>query len=145
MFFFYCVFLMIRLPPRSTRTYTLFPYTTLFRSVDRHGAAGYFRSRTGGPASDRGGGAGKGAALCRARHCRTGWSDCHDRGKGAGRRGGANGLVPFPVVAGRPTELFSLSVVGSRYIFAKCLDFDRAASCAGTCAVTHKHIGEKKC
>src|SRR3546814_9426984 len=24
---------MIRLPPRSTRTYTLFPYTTLFRSA----------------------------------------------------------------------------------------------------------------
>src|SRR3546814_8179706 len=24
---------MIRQPPRSTRTYTLFPYTTLFRSV----------------------------------------------------------------------------------------------------------------
>src|SRR3546814_3985367 len=41
---------MIRLPPRSTRTDTLFPYTTLFRSVaclgDRHehGAA------TAGPA-----------------------------------------------------------------------------------------------
>src|SRR3546814_7171231 len=30
MFFF---FLMIRRPPRSTRTDTLFPYTTLFRSV----------------------------------------------------------------------------------------------------------------
>src|SRR3546814_4760898 len=29
-------FLMIRRPPRSTRTDTLFPYTTLFRSVD-HG------------------------------------------------------------------------------------------------------------
>src|SRR3546814_19837879 len=29
MFFF---FLIIRQPPRSTRTYTLFPYTTLFRS-----------------------------------------------------------------------------------------------------------------
>src|SRR3546814_4673327 len=27
---------MIRLPPRSTRTDTLFPYTTLFRSI-RHG------------------------------------------------------------------------------------------------------------
>src|SRR3546814_8218252 len=27
-------FLMIRLPPRSTRTDTLFPYTTLFRSND---------------------------------------------------------------------------------------------------------------
>src|SRR3546814_11999325 len=30
MFFFF--FFMIRRPPRSTRTYTLFPYTTLFRS-----------------------------------------------------------------------------------------------------------------
>src|SRR3546814_9183435 len=28
-------FLMIRRPPRSTRTDTLFPYTTLFRSSDR--------------------------------------------------------------------------------------------------------------
>src|SRR3546814_324301 len=28
----YFFFLMIRLPPRSTRTDTLFPYTTLFRS-----------------------------------------------------------------------------------------------------------------
>src|SRR3546814_5220442 len=33
----FCFFLMIRRPPRSTRTDTLFPYTTLFRSpaVDR--------------------------------------------------------------------------------------------------------------
>src|SRR3546814_20459307 len=31
-YLFYCFFLMIRRPPRSTRTYTLFPYTTLFRS-----------------------------------------------------------------------------------------------------------------
>src|SRR3546814_18998925 len=29
-------FLMIRRPPRSTRTDTLFPYTTLFRSLCRH-------------------------------------------------------------------------------------------------------------
>src|SRR3546814_1319078 len=29
-------FLMIRRPPRSTRTDTLFPYTTLFRSVPMH-------------------------------------------------------------------------------------------------------------
>src|SRR3546814_7656965 len=28
----YCFFIMIRRPPRSTRTDTLFPYTTLFRS-----------------------------------------------------------------------------------------------------------------
>src|SRR3546814_20224599 len=31
-FFFFC-FLMIRRPPISTRTDTLFPYTTLFRSI----------------------------------------------------------------------------------------------------------------
>src|SRR3546814_15375807 len=39
--FSYCLFfLMIRRPPRSTRTDTLFPYTTLFRSiyVDPHAA-----------------------------------------------------------------------------------------------------------
>src|SRR3546814_5952781 len=35
MFTWYCFFffLMIRRPPRSTRTDTLFPYTTLFRSI----------------------------------------------------------------------------------------------------------------
>src|SRR3546814_18322910 len=35
-------FLMIRRPPRSTRTDTLFPYTTLFRSIGRRagGASG---------------------------------------------------------------------------------------------------------
>src|SRR3546814_1126507 len=31
----YVFFFMIRLPPSSTRTDTLFPYTTLFRSADR--------------------------------------------------------------------------------------------------------------
>src|SRR3546814_15315673 len=36
MFFF---FLMIRRPPRSTRTDTLFPYTTLFRSGRRPGGS----------------------------------------------------------------------------------------------------------
>src|SRR3546814_13502457 len=34
LFFF---FLMIRRPPRSTRTDTLFPYTTLFRSIRMQG------------------------------------------------------------------------------------------------------------
>src|SRR3546814_13060738 len=32
-------FFMLRLPPRSTRTYTLLPYTTLFRSDPRPVAA----------------------------------------------------------------------------------------------------------
>src|SRR3546814_21160999 len=33
-FYFVVFFLMIRRPPRSTRTDTLFPYTTLFRSAE---------------------------------------------------------------------------------------------------------------
>src|SRR3546814_19226444 len=33
---FFLVFLMIRRPPRSTRTDTLFPYTTLFRSHEHY-------------------------------------------------------------------------------------------------------------
>src|SRR3546814_11368124 len=33
LFLYYCFFLMIRRPPRSTRTDTLCPYTTLFRSL----------------------------------------------------------------------------------------------------------------
>src|SRR3546814_6435394 len=40
MFFF---FLMIRRPPRSTRTDTLFPYTTLFRSRRRPSTTPYGR------------------------------------------------------------------------------------------------------
>src|SRR3546814_10026374 len=42
---FYVVFffLMIRRPPRSTRTDTLFPYTTLFRSLRMAGASGLLR------------------------------------------------------------------------------------------------------
>src|SRR3546814_6744564 len=44
------LFLMIRRPPRSTRTDTLFPYTTLFRSAEfrRHGQLlCRFRTRRG--------------------------------------------------------------------------------------------------
>src|SRR6188474_3858438 len=48
-FFFCFFFLMIRRPPRSTRRYTLFPYTTLFRSSPgprgRQGRAGVQRHR----------------------------------------------------------------------------------------------------
>src|SRR3546814_15343927 len=36
--FVYFFFLMIRRPPRSTRTDTLFPYTTLFRSIGEDAA-----------------------------------------------------------------------------------------------------------
>src|SRR3546814_18321070 len=43
--------LMIRRPPRSTRTDTLFPYTTLFRSAFRSAPDGD-RSRRRGPGRD---------------------------------------------------------------------------------------------
>src|SRR3546814_14219979 len=36
---------MIRRPPRSTRTDTLFPYTTLFRSIVITGGAGFLGSK----------------------------------------------------------------------------------------------------
>src|SRR3546814_7776401 len=61
LFFFF--FLRIRLPPRSTRTDTLLPYTTLFRSPRCAGRAAY-RERARGtgcprrplPSRDRRGG-----------------------------------------------------------------------------------------
>src|SRR3546814_4828840 len=39
------MFLMIRRPPRSTRTDTLFPYTTLFRSAAGHAVRPEFNRR----------------------------------------------------------------------------------------------------
>src|SRR3546814_20537860 len=45
-------FLMIRRPPRSTRTDTLFPYTTLFRSKNRLARQDQRRRRAGGADRD---------------------------------------------------------------------------------------------
>src|SRR3546814_2627082 len=39
---------MIRRPPRSTRTDTLFPYTTLFRSLAAHAGVGPYIGIEGG-------------------------------------------------------------------------------------------------
>src|SRR3546814_13420870 len=47
-------FLMIRRPPRSTRTDTLFPYTTLFRSRQPVGAVDRWIDLADLPAADRG-------------------------------------------------------------------------------------------
>src|SRR3546814_7563767 len=49
-------FLMIRRPPRSTRTDTLFPYTTLFRSVHLGLVAGVVGQREAAEALAGGGG-----------------------------------------------------------------------------------------
>src|SRR3546814_1736702 len=74
-------FLMIRRPPRSTRTDTLFPYTTLFRSPD----AAYRRRDEG-----RGGGTGRRAVRHHLlpRHADPGAARQVAR-QGAGRGGGA--------------------------------------------------------
>src|SRR3546814_20644511 len=47
-----CFFLIIRRPPRSTRTDTLFPYTTLFRSPPRRPARGRVDNHRIGPLQD---------------------------------------------------------------------------------------------
>src|SRR3546814_16863176 len=52
-FFYLVFFLMIRRPPRSTRTDTLFPYTTLFRS---HGGRSRSAASPAGDGADRAGG-----------------------------------------------------------------------------------------
>src|SRR3546814_15042428 len=43
-----CFFLIIRRPPRSTRTATLFPYTTLFRSLRMDDVAAFQQYLAGG-------------------------------------------------------------------------------------------------
>src|SRR3546814_15562803 len=72
-------FLMIRRPPRSTRTDTLFPYTTLFRS------------RLGRPVAAARGGAATGAAVLGAGELHGG-----DPGNDAAR-----GLEPQPATRRR--------------------------------------------
>src|SRR3546814_8129215 len=63
LFFSMFFFLKIRRPPRSTRTDTLFPYTTLFRSRDDGGVR---KAREGAGSRDQPG---------RDAHCQTGQRD----------------------------------------------------------------------
>src|SRR3546814_10448586 len=83
---------MIRRPPRSTRTDTLFPYTTLFRSVRR-------------PISSRGESGAAGQFLSVRAFC--GGIDMNDRRNGAGHAawalpGLATALAALTVAAGAP-------------------------------------------
>src|SRR3546814_19145004 len=88
---------MMRRPPRSTRTDTLFPYTTLFRSTDRD-----HRRRLGGPGQcepvDAGGGAaggGQGAGDAGQRRTARGGADGRRlAGQPVGEEGGAAVLPP---------------------------------------------------
>src|SRR3546814_13819296 len=96
-------FLMIRLPPRSTRTDTLFPYTTLFRSHGRkHGLRVPRQDLRLDPRHHRRDAADPGEPPGRRARCEGGdrrqvrvlqsavlgegpHRPCHDRGAGTGR------------------------------------------------------------
>src|SRR3546814_20089183 len=74
------LFLMIRRPPRSTRTDTLFPYTTLFRSLARpHQPDEHDR-----PVADRRGD-GRGRAFRVSRHGARGYTARAARNNGFAR------------------------------------------------------------
>src|SRR3546814_4193881 len=96
-------FLMIRRPPRSTRTDTLFPYTTLFRSPSGHNG--------GAPARDEPRHAGRllraGKRACRRRRGgggpAAGGSTCTARAAGKSRQG-ANAFALEPAEGWRSEE-----------------------------------------
>src|SRR3546814_16562487 len=64
-------FLMRRLPPRSTRTDTLFPYTTLFRSLGTREKRKVIRSAKDAKSANRDANVGSADARCPGfrRHC----------------------------------------------------------------------------
>src|SRR3546814_5769483 len=78
---------MIRRPPRSTRTDTLFPYTTLFRSV-RAGRPAVVGQSARFDYSSRHGGDGRSSRTCGRRRLAPAAPRGHDldRGIGPGRR-----------------------------------------------------------
>src|SRR3546814_4623804 len=87
---------MIRRPPRSTRTDTLFPYTTLFQSRGPRAEEARRGQGQGDQGREEGGGAGRGGRRRgRGREARSSdasppWSDHRQEGR-AGRRGGRGG------------------------------------------------------
>src|SRR3546814_4279177 len=84
-------FLMIRRPPRSTRTDTLFPYTTLFRSPRARRGLRQARARASGQGSDPDRGP------CAQDHRRrAGAPAALSRGDRQLRNGAADQLRPLP-------------------------------------------------
>src|SRR3546814_2717587 len=124
---------MIRLPPSSTRTYTLFPYTTLFRSDG--GGAGLHRAqrarRHGAAVRLRAGGVGEGTDADRGLQRLS--LGAHRRAGGTGlflgrryRRDGAPRRGPRPrirlrvdraVAAGDPVGLAGAAAHRAQYRF----------------------------
>src|SRR3546814_10707528 len=80
--FVLCFFLMIRRPPRSTRTDTLFPYTTLFRS-SAHARRRNWRSCRRAPPSPPWDGRAPGRDARTARTPKNGCRRCWPRKRGS--------------------------------------------------------------
>src|SRR3546814_4297261 len=101
-------FLMLRRPPRSTRTDTLFPYTTLFRSDRRgDGRGAHPRDHRGDPRGDPGSAlppvavaAPQGAARAAGAYGRVGV----EAAAGRGRRCFANPLLQFRAMSPARSE-----------------------------------------
>src|SRR3546814_2079143 len=111
---------MIRRPPRSTRTDTLFPYTTLFRSAglnmgDAAPSVEEFASEDMGSADDLR----AFAALCRPAVIRGRFSDWP--AVAAGRQGGAAALSHIArFAAGSSAEYFTAGAeLGGRYHYGE--------------------------
>src|SRR3546814_3448524 len=89
-------FLMIRRPPRSTRTDTLFPYTTLFRSVDANDIGAELREAGSRHETD----------IAGANHC-----DAH-AAFSSGEAGSESGAVAPDDIAGGIPQVVALQRIG---------------------------------
>src|SRR3546814_7109876 len=142
-------FLVIRRPPRSTRTYTLFPYTTLFRSeggrcwlpLDRRADGGHHLAVRRGRhcrAGDRG-------ELCAATHHRA--HRCR-QGPGQGpRREVRPTCGPHPSPAGRgATAACSRRPATHRRGVVRRASGNDIAACPAIAGVTHRvgRTGDRK-
>src|SRR3546814_13426631 len=100
---------MIRRPPRSTRTDTLFPYTTLFRSRQQRGAGAARGARLPRPRSGR-----RRALLSSRRHARPRRRRLHHRHGHRHRRRRADGPAPPPRPAARSLDHPAAQPAGPR-------------------------------
>src|SRR3546814_2770502 len=99
--FAFVFFLRIRRPPRSTRTDTLFPYTTLFRSWCRAAPA----RRPSSTASPSGPAPAPASASCFASSTATDTARAERAGSGSGGVDAGDGAALVEVQAGRPADL----------------------------------------
>src|SRR3546814_13072487 len=108
---------MIRRPPISTRTDTLFPYTTLFRSAKRAGFSTRGSRRRQKPRSRRSAGAGPGSCpTARGRAARSRLGGRVDEGPPLRARGPPAPAAPRSPAAGAGDRSFAPDTATAREI-----------------------------